>query len=181
MLHPNQIGQTVKWISSFQDEEPNQTFTVLQIVPEQNWCLIEANIAEMAIKPTFTANIDELQLVVRTFTKGTFSVDGETYFEGYNEPDQYWNGFDLPYFTKEVMDKIIASDPDTLKWNGDIAEETDFMYPDDPTQTESQIIVVNGEELKVWAMGYFSWAWKILYSVEERIIRRTDAGNQCKE
>lgn len=38
--------------------------------------------------------------------KAKFSIDGGDEFEGYTF-NHYWNGFELPYVTKEVLDDII--------------------------------------------------------------------------
>lgn len=45
----------------FPDGSP-LTFTIVQIEPDTNWCLLMANV-EMNLKPTQTANISDLKIV----------------------------------------------------------------------------------------------------------------------
>lgn len=55
------IGDTVKYKNPFTDEV-GLTFTVIEIEVETNWCKIMANV-DMNIKPTYVANISDLELV----------------------------------------------------------------------------------------------------------------------
>lgn len=97
---------------------------------------------------------------VRIFTKGLFSLDGETHYEGYNEPDVYWNGFEVPYFTKEIAEKIVSDNSETLSWNGEVILEKEEGYEDEDSDTTEPIVInVNGKELKVWCIGGFKWVW----------------------
>ena len=57
MKNPEKVGDKCRYINPVAGDAP--LYTVLQIEPTQNWCLIEAQVP-MNIKPTETANITDL-------------------------------------------------------------------------------------------------------------------------
>ena len=55
------LHDQVEFIKPLADET-GLSFTIINISQEDNWCLLEANVP-MAIKPTITANLDQLKKV----------------------------------------------------------------------------------------------------------------------
>lgn len=55
------INDKVQYLTPLADEI-GLTFTIVEIDTNVNWCKIQANI-DMNIKPTYTANLSDLQLV----------------------------------------------------------------------------------------------------------------------
>lgn len=118
--------------------------------------------------------VDEKQLsrkdVFFNFARKTkFSIDESKSFEGYTF-NQYWNGWDCPYFTKEVAMEVC----DEFSYKYDDEEEcrcfydecTDTFYCEDwNNDYERQEIghptEINTEEgkIKVYNFGYACWIW----------------------
>jgi hypothetical protein len=85
----------------------------------------------------------------RPAMKGTFSLDEKSY-DGYTFGEK-WNGFECPYFEKDVADQIMKDmdgrfENDTYKFEG----SEDF---------EPQDIDTEDGKKKVWAIGAYSWTW----------------------
>lgn len=57
------INSNVEYINPF-ESEIGLTFKVIEIEQKTDWCKIRANV-EMNLKPTYTANISDLQLTTK--------------------------------------------------------------------------------------------------------------------
>ncbi len=107
--------------------------------------------------------------------KAYFRIDASCeYYEGYHNSNIFWNGWAVPYFVKEIADKIkdivstenyleIIYDKDkdcyicTLYQNGEIEEEYVF---------EKEIINTPEGKKEVYAIGAGYWTWDS-YTPEE--------------
>lgn len=80
-----------------------------------------------------------------------------------------WNGFAVPYMTREQVDILRASldayraaEPEAqmslLTWEGDTLVETDTEHGE-MDRDHGRIIVVDGAHVRVWCPGGFSWTW----------------------
>lgn len=98
------------------------------------------------------------------FEIDSFCVDGkQALFEGYTD-DQTWNGWECPRFEKAEADRIMEA----AKGYGQTVlfdEETEvytYVDADDPSMQEEYSpadIEVNGETIKIWAIGAWCWVW----------------------
>ena len=102
--------------------------------------------------------------------KTYFTTDGfkpPVWFSGLSF-DERWNGWAIPYFTKEVALEIVAQMPDHLRYSEDIDA---FVYNDlEATGDEScneyfGADYIDGE--KYYSIGGCSWCWDEV--VEEEV------------
>ena len=99
-----------------------------------------------------------------------FTTDGfkpPTWFSGLTY-GHTWNGWAVPYFTKEVALEIVAHMPSNLRYS----EETDsFIYNDiEFTKSEDYNEYFGAEEIngqKYYSIGGCSWCWDEV--VEEEV------------
>lgn len=90
----------------------------------------------------------------------TFTIDDTHPFEGYDE-EYDWNGWECPWFTKEVGDTIVDYYKDYMHFN---AEKDAFAYvsPDDDGEIEyfvgQDIETVDGIK-HLYPIGNKSWIW----------------------
>ena len=100
--------------------------------------------------------------------KTKFTIDGEQIFEGYTF-DRYWNGFDCPYFTKEIAMEICKEFSfkydEVEECRRFYDEETDTFYEEDYNCDYEREIIGNPMEIntengkiKVYVFGG-SWVW----------------------
>lgn len=106
------------------------------------------------------------------FKKSWFYIDGlgEDVIEGYTEEGSDWNGWATPHFTKENSLKVLSlvssiGGAELAKYR----EKTDEMvvtaevFDLDATEHfEGTDITVDGETLRVYPVGAFSWTWEEL-------------------
>ena len=75
-----------------------------------------------------------------------------------------WNGFEVPYFTKDVAERILSK----LNYKYEYDEEKEeFHYQNehsDPSTEKATVAVINGKETKLFSIGGCSWTWKRVYS-----------------
>ena len=118
--------------------------------------------------------VDETQLsrteVFYNFArKAKFSIEECPEFEGYTF-NQYWNGWDCPYFTKDVAMEVCKefsyeyNDEEECRCFYD--EETDTFYCEDwnydyERQEIGHPTEINTEDgvIKVYDFGYAGWIW----------------------
>lgn len=99
----------------------------------------------------------------KPLVKDKFYIDGVgPEFDGYHDPSVLWNGWECPFFTKEVADEITKTFTDEsvtfeydeagkkyiITWNGEDTEEVPM------TRRET----VDGE-LDLFPLGYYGWCW----------------------
>jgi DNA-directed RNA polymerase subunit RPC12/RpoP len=105
----------------------------------------------------------------RIFRKTHFEIDSfcadgkQLLFEGYTD-DQHWNGWECPRFEKAEANRIMeASKAYGQPVTFDEATETytynDADSPDMEEYYKPSLIEVNGEVIKVWAVGAWCWVW----------------------
>lgn len=102
--------------------------------------------------------------------KCSFYMDSITgNIEGYTF-DHYWNGWACPYFPHGSVDEVVRNirkfserNPDlesvAVSWDGDVLVLLESDYPDEPERVETALLTYEGEELKLWPLGTYSWTW----------------------
>lgn len=101
--------------------------------------------------------------------KTSFSIDGEKSFKGYTF-NRNWNGFECPYFTKEVSMEICKEFSfkydETEECRCFYDKETDTFYCEDyncdyERQEIGHPTEINTEhgKIKVYDFGYAGWVW----------------------
>lgn len=102
--------------------------------------------------------------------KSRFYMDSITDdIEGYTFGHR-WNGWACPYLPRESVDEVIRGIgtfaekyPELeyigVSWNGDNLVLDDPAHPDEPEYVEPAIVTYEGEPLKVWPLGMYSWTW----------------------
>jgi hypothetical protein len=96
--------------------------------------------------------------------KGRFAIDDGPVYEGYHICGQYWNGWEMPYFTRDVAERILKDGPDeTPEDEGGYAGYT-FPLEDakDIVDLENPIKV-----LTVWGIGAGGWCWDLVEPTEQ--------------
>lgn len=107
------------------------------------------------------------------FYKAIFTIDDDGYkFEGYHDPRKKWNGYECPYFEKEVADemvKVFTKREKDLNMYYDknkdvyVYDNTHYTKDEETIVTyESETINYNGEDIKVYPIGAGSWMWDTL-------------------
>jgi hypothetical protein len=76
-----------------------------------------------------------------------------------------WNGWACPYFPKESCDRIAQAIGKGAHFDADaeahvIPYDTDSDQPKEFDRYPAQTIRVEGQELKVWAIGNGCWTWE---------------------
>lgn len=84
--------------------------------------------------------------------KTNFNADTEADYEGWTF-DEDWNGFEVPYFEKDVADKI------TKDLNGTYDASKDCYKFEDEEDFSSQTINTTDGEKKVYCIGGYTWVW----------------------
>jgi len=88
---------------------------------------------------------------------GWLDISEKGMFEGYTDGSK-WNGCEKPYFTKEECIRMI---PFIQPTRYDDATDTFIVESDGGKKVyESEVIVVKGEKVKVFAIGNGCWRWK---------------------
>ena len=96
-----------------------------------------------------------------------FEIDGMYMAKGYTLGDT-WNGFECPFFTKEVAEEILQETIDT-----DLTQEyfVNFEYDKENEQfilkeTDDKLLFParkfktgDGSEIKLYAIGAYMWCW----------------------
>ena len=121
----------------------------------------------------------------RTLDPATFSLGDKPdciVLSGYHDPTVFWNGWNCPYFTKEVADKIVDhfADPAILRYDegndvyvyyNENMDETDYYEP-------TEIIAPDGIR-KVYPIGSWFWTWEEVRPQEKaELARRVSIENQ---
>jgi hypothetical protein len=105
--------------------------------------------------------------MVTEFVKAHFCIDSipSTKFEGYTNGDD-WNGFACPFFEGGIAELVLkASEQNGYSWEY-VPEDDTFIVRNtadpieyEPERFEGQIISVGNNEIKVYAIGAYSWIW----------------------
>lgn len=103
----------------------------------------------------------------RKFKLIQVSLDDSPTFTAYTDGST-WNGWECPHFTKENVQAVVnqhneaCNGDDELKlvWDGENIIQTFAEYEDEQDITEPhEIELENGDKIKVWALGAWSWCW----------------------
>ena len=99
----------------------------------------------------------------RVFYKDEFCMDmSEETFQGFTDGDT-WNGFACPYFIYEEAARLLNEFGN--EWEFDEEKDSFLVHPlgdseyDEPEEFGSVMIQVDGEEVKTYAIGAYSWIW----------------------
>lgn len=111
------------------------------------------------------------------------TLDGVIEVEAYAIADDTWNGFAVPYFTREQADDLVAklaelddsygvdliayaeSIPDHVDANdngGDGYVHEYSQYPGDFGWVEGQIVPGEPDGPRVYCVGGYSWIWSVV-------------------
>ena len=106
--------------------------------------------------------------------KAYFSCDDENIYEGYYFDDVSWNGWKVPYFTKDVADEIAKNLQEEfyeLKYDSSkreyiLIDKTCIENPSQDPKEYSEIysmdtLIHEGNEVQVYAIGGFYFAWDL--------------------
>lgn len=98
--------------------------------------------------------------------KQEFVIEGfDGVFEGYTNGER-WNGWSCPRFPKEVADKVVDMfnrGVNCKAWYDEENDEYIFTQNHDNIEDEkydSQLIEIDGKEIKVYAIGAWGWVWE---------------------
>lgn len=112
----------------------------------------------------------------RKAKKAYFSCDDENIYEGYYFDNMSWNGWKVPFFTKETVDKIAENLQDEfyeLEYDSSKKEyiliDKVYMDIDNPSQDPKEYsetysadtLIYEGQEIQVYAIGGFLFAWDL--------------------
>lgn len=108
---------------------------------------------------------------IEKFEKAYFNIDlQDEYYEGYHIPSERWNGWAVPYFVKEVIDKLInAMQEHEIKIVFDEKNEkyiVSFKDSDEIEEYTKEIIETAEGKKEVYSVGGGSWIW-YEYSFED--------------
>ncbi len=92
--------------------------------------------------------------------KGQFQIDDGPIFEGYHVLGQCWNGWEMPYFTREVAEQILTAYPDDIPDPED--DEYTGYYNYSFPMDDAKIIIDpdnTSQTLTLWGIGAGGWVW----------------------
>ncbi|MBK1901999.1 MULTISPECIES: hypothetical protein [Burkholderia] len=102
------------------------------------------------------------RIVQSEFGMFSVSLDVGPSYQAYSRGER-WNGWECPYFTIEEAMKLLAHPYlDGLRYD---AEGDKFIMDDgdgevlDETVFASRVVLVDGNPIKVYAIGAFGWCW----------------------
>lgn len=87
-------------------------------------------------------------------------------YPGYYDPSEHWNGFACPFFEREVAEQILKDCGDKFLWTGDVCH-----IPEQEMVIEPDVIVINGIQKTVWAVGAYHWTWQVDTEEEEITLK----------
>lgn len=97
------------------------------------------------------------------FTTGAVSgewlADGQS-FACYLDGSK-WNGWAMPYFTKEQADAYLAATPDGMTGSFDEARNV-YVFTcegEEPYEVEAEVIDADGQHVTVYPIGAGYWVW----------------------
>lgn len=102
------------------------------------------------------------------FTEITVALDELAAYEAYTK-GEHWNGWECPYFTREVAEQVLTELEREWVFNTetDSFEALPVGLIDDETdayQYQGITAVIDGTETRLYPIGAYSWCW---YSVSE--------------
>lgn len=110
-------------------------------------------------------NLEYKDIFFEMARKTKFAIEDGTEYEGFTY-NRYWNGWDMPMFTKEVAEKILNElTNENEDWQANYDNELDtftFKYIADESQTIEQghdILCDDGNVYHVYDIGAASWIW----------------------
>ncbi len=90
---------------------------------------------------------------------GTFTLNGEQFYDGFYFPSVRWNGFYVPYFTKEVAEQMLEDMKIrnfVFGWHYDAIADSFIVY-DDEVDNEEYEVTGSGH----YSIGGFFWVWQL--------------------
>lgn len=88
-----------------------------------------------------------------------FTIDGIRFFPGWHNPETNWNGFAVPYFSKEVSRDILNYHCED-RW-GYNETATMFWVENEGGDLVGEYEVVQWiDERPVYSIGGFEWTWQ---------------------
>ena len=111
--------------------------------------------------------------------KSYLTHDDEHCYEGYCVKDCTWNGFEVPYFTKEVADQIISDVNESNKEYVELFYDKDnncykcidkqYIDEDNPNQNKEEYttifdtseFIIDNKKITLYGIGASYWTWSI--------------------
>ena len=99
--------------------------------------------------------------------KGLFTLNGNTHYWGYHDPDTSWNGFACPYFTKDVAVAILKE----LSREGyyDYTVEGDQLHLYLHEEQSEVVVPIEYKGLTLYPLGYKGWTWSAVEPINATI------------
>lgn len=123
----------------------------------------EVNVAEKIEIVRENLSFDEIFFEVARKTR--FAIEDGEIYEGFTF-NQYWNGWEMPMFEKEIAEKILKELTDSSdSWQAKYDSETDtfiFKFEDDDCEDIEKgrdILGEDGNIHHVYDIGAGSWIW----------------------
>jgi hypothetical protein len=125
-------------------------------------CVYADGIAEIA-RDVMRRNCEDCKIEARWYRLAKVAIDGIP-LDAYIIANESWNGWAMPYFTREQLEAYISWQNATNCANFDEAEDVVkvILDPDDSEWTYKyggEDIVVDGKTLHVYGVGAGDWAW----------------------
>jgi hypothetical protein len=115
----------------------------------------------------------DCQLKARRYRLTKVEIDGEMALDAYIVANERWNGWVMPYFTREQLPALLGylkanGHPDARLDEARDAVITASSYEEDPEDVwGSEQIVVDGETLTTYPVGASCWIWDETLTEEE--------------
>lgn len=111
--------------------------------------------------------------------KSHLTPDDEHCYEGYCVKDCTWNGFEVPYFTKEVADQIISDVNESNKEYVELFYDKDnncykcidkqYIDEDNPNQNKEEYtttfdtseFIIDNKKVTLYGIGAYYWTWSM--------------------
>jgi len=96
--------------------------------------------------------------------KGRFTIDDGPVYEGYHVFGQCWNGWEMPYFTRDIAEQILKDCPDDVP-----QDEGGYAGYNFPLEDAKEIIDLENPigKLVVWGIGAGGWCWDLVEPEEQ--------------
>jgi hypothetical protein len=103
---------------------------------------------------------------------GMFALGGPPYYPGYSDDRSRWNGWECPYFTKEIAIKILDKVTRQSRHDGYdaqymYAKNRDAFILQDSSYSSESSVIFDGETYqtpdgpkKLYSIGGWMWTWE---------------------
>ena len=92
-----------------------------------------------------------------------FDIEDSASYKGFKAEGLYWNGWECPFFTKEVAEQILND----FEADWIFVDNTFYVCweGDGPNDEPEEYGMVLKDGIELWSIGGFAWCWQMTYPI----------------